>query len=328
MDEALKQLGFADAEETALGATIVNARIRTDGRARSKQERDHLQLLPLGQLADPEILSRRCCATWRDVLSPMQAHCKRIKEKDPGAYTVFIGPCIAKKDEADAIESTPTRRSTFDELHAVDEGRGHRARAARSAKPKRARARASSPPRAAFSRRMQTKNTGYTLHGRGRHGKLHGRAGGAAKPARFDKVLYRNERLRGQLHQRPGASANTTSRACSGDLHVVTLMPAGRISACEPLDGHCSKQFAFIGTHGAHARAARPSRPCCDQMGKTTPDKELNCGCCGYHHLPRKGHRRVPGQGRDCNVPAVPQGKGRDPSPTRSSATRPTPSLC
>lgn len=38
-----------------------------------------------------------------DVASPMQAHCKDIKKRYPGAKTVFIGPCVAKKDEALSI---------------------------------------------------------------------------------------------------------------------------------------------------------------------------------------------------------------------------------
>ena len=35
-----------------------------------------------------------------DVLSPMLAHCQLIKEQNPGAAAVFIGPCISKKEEA------------------------------------------------------------------------------------------------------------------------------------------------------------------------------------------------------------------------------------
>ena len=33
-------------------------------------------------------------------MSPMQAHCQSIKERIPGAKTVFIGPCVAKRSEA------------------------------------------------------------------------------------------------------------------------------------------------------------------------------------------------------------------------------------
>lgn len=43
-----------------------------------------------------------------DVLSPMQAHCQDIKKRIPGAKTVFIGPCVAKKDEAAITRGSPT----------------------------------------------------------------------------------------------------------------------------------------------------------------------------------------------------------------------------
>ena len=35
------------------------------------------------------------------VLTPAQAHCRLLKEQNPDCFTVFIGPCIAKKEEAD-----------------------------------------------------------------------------------------------------------------------------------------------------------------------------------------------------------------------------------
>jgi uncharacterized Fe-S cluster-containing protein len=50
------------------------------------------------------------------VMSPMQAHCMSIKDKFPGAKTVFIGPCISKKAEADQIEDLVDCVLTFEEL--------------------------------------------------------------------------------------------------------------------------------------------------------------------------------------------------------------------
>ena len=44
-----------------------------------------------------------------DVLSPMQAHCQDIKKRHPGAKTVFIGPCVAKKDEAEPLRRAGRR---------------------------------------------------------------------------------------------------------------------------------------------------------------------------------------------------------------------------
>ena len=46
----------------------------------------------------------------------MQAHCKDIKSRFPNAKTVFIGPCVAKKDEAEHYEGIVDAVLTFEEL--------------------------------------------------------------------------------------------------------------------------------------------------------------------------------------------------------------------
>ena len=111
---SLKKLGFADAEETAVGATIV--------------KREYERLLNEG---DRNILISSCCHSVNlliqkyypsclpylaDVLSPMQAHCKDIKQRYPDAKTVFIGPCVAKKDEADYYTGITDAVLTYEEL--------------------------------------------------------------------------------------------------------------------------------------------------------------------------------------------------------------------
>lgn len=116
MREAIKKLGFYDVEETAIGATIV----------KNEYER----------MADEEtqdIIITSCCHSVNlliqkyfpgllpylaDVLSPMQAHCADIKHRHPNAKTVFIGPCVAKKDEAQHYEGLVDAVLTFDELTA------------------------------------------------------------------------------------------------------------------------------------------------------------------------------------------------------------------
>ncbi len=114
MQKALKQLGFAGAEETAIGATIV------------KREYDRLV-----NEANMDVIISSCCHSINllvqkyfpkelpylaDVVSPMQAHCLDIKKRFPNAKTVFIGPCVAKKDEADYYEGIVDAVLTFDEL--------------------------------------------------------------------------------------------------------------------------------------------------------------------------------------------------------------------
>ena len=114
MRTALKKLGFFDVEETALGATMV----KTEYERMLKED-------------DRDVLISSCCHSVNlliqkhypqaleflaDVISPMQAHCKDIKERIPNAKTVFIGPCVAKKDEAEYYSDIVDAVLTFEEL--------------------------------------------------------------------------------------------------------------------------------------------------------------------------------------------------------------------
>lgn len=111
---ALKKLGFYDAEETAIGATIVK---REYDRLLSEENRDVVisscchSVNLLIQKYFPSVLPYLA-----DVLSPMQAHCQDIKRRIPNAKTVFIGPCVAKKDEADVFAGIVDAVLTFEEL--------------------------------------------------------------------------------------------------------------------------------------------------------------------------------------------------------------------
>ena len=114
MREALQKLGFADAEETALGATMVK---REYERILEEEHRDVVisscchSINLLIQKYFPTVLPYLA-----DVVSPMQAHCADIKKRIPGAKTVFIGPCVAKKDEAEHYEGIVDAVLTFEEL--------------------------------------------------------------------------------------------------------------------------------------------------------------------------------------------------------------------
>ncbi len=114
MREALEKLGFADAEETAIGATIVKNEYE---RLLHEEKRDILisscchSINLLIQKYFPHLLP-----FLADTMSPMQAHCVDIKKRHPGAKTVFIGPCVAKKDEAEHYEGIVDAVLTFEEL--------------------------------------------------------------------------------------------------------------------------------------------------------------------------------------------------------------------
>lgn len=114
MEQALLKLGFAGVEETAIGATIV------------KTQYDRMV-----REARQDIIISSCCHTVNlliqkhypaalpflaAVISPMQAHCKDIKRRFPDAKTVFIGPCISKKAEAETYPGITDCVLTFEEL--------------------------------------------------------------------------------------------------------------------------------------------------------------------------------------------------------------------
>ena len=116
MRDALKQLGFADADETAVGATIVKKRYE--------------EMLQEGQ---QDVIISSCCHSVNlllqkhypealpflaQVQSPMQAHCALIRREHPDAKTVFVGPCLSKKDEADRYPELVDCVLTFEELAA------------------------------------------------------------------------------------------------------------------------------------------------------------------------------------------------------------------
>ena len=102
MKLALAKLGFADAEETAVGAQAVT--------------KEYARLLKTGEFTN--FITSACPAACRmiqeyypkalrylaPVDSPMVAHAKIIKKQHPEARIVFIGPCIAKKREADECQ--------------------------------------------------------------------------------------------------------------------------------------------------------------------------------------------------------------------------------
>lgn len=114
MRKALMQLGFADAAETAVGATIV------------KNEYDRM-----ADAGEQDVIIATCCHTVNlliqkhftealpylaKVQSPMQAHCALLKKEHPGAKTLFIGPCISKKAEGEDYPGIVDCVLTFEEL--------------------------------------------------------------------------------------------------------------------------------------------------------------------------------------------------------------------
>ncbi|GAB6138956.1 4Fe-4S dicluster domain-containing protein [Halanaerobaculum tunisiense] len=120
----LTELGFTGVHEVALGADIVTI----------EETKELLDKLPAKQ----DYLTTSCCPSFLTLLkqefpgliekasstvSPMIATAKALQAQKPEANIVFIGPCIAKKNEAIAYD-TIDNVLTFEELGSIFVGAG------------------------------------------------------------------------------------------------------------------------------------------------------------------------------------------------------------
>lgn len=125
---ALKELGFADVYETALGA---------DMGAMTEAEH-YVKKVATGE---QEFALTSCCPSWSvmaknlfpetidkisNVLTPMVTTARLIKKEHPEASVVFIGPCASKKLEASrrSVRSDVDFVITFEELTGMFEAKG------------------------------------------------------------------------------------------------------------------------------------------------------------------------------------------------------------
>ncbi|MDD3334678.1 MAG: [Fe-Fe] hydrogenase large subunit C-terminal domain-containing protein [Eubacteriales bacterium] len=272
MREALVKLGFTDVEETAVGAQMVSDRYAAIMREKKKG-----------------VLISSCCPSINmliekyyptmlpylaNVLTPMQAHCKAIKEKEPEAFTVFIGPCIAKKAESDDSPYTDVAL-TYDELRDWLEAE-----------------KITLPPE-------------RTQVGDGMRARFYPATGGVLKAT--DKVEgFRRVAIDGidncravfdELENGTMSDVFIEMSACEGScingpcireyherrlkgaLRVDTYAGEKRFDRQSPED--INHRYAFTG--GQHVKfGSEAIQEMLYKMGKTSPEKELNCGSCGY----------------------------------------------
>jgi iron only hydrogenase large subunit-like protein len=125
---ALKELGFYDVYETAIGADM----------GAMAEAKHYAEEVATGNL--PFSLTS-CCPSWSvlakkffpetidkisNALTPMVATARVIKQEHPDAKVVFIGPCASKKLEASrrTIRSDVDFVITFEELTGIFEAKG------------------------------------------------------------------------------------------------------------------------------------------------------------------------------------------------------------
>ena len=277
MRDALQKLGFYDVEETAIGATIVKKEYE---RMLKEDERDVIittcchSVNLLIQKYFPSLLGYLA-----DVVSPMQAHCQDIKKRFPNAKTVFIGPCVAKKDEAEHYEGIVDAVLTFEELTTMLNEKGIELKPEiDTTKESRARF---FPTTGGILKTMTEKPEGYTyiaLDGVENcidalrdieNGKIHkcfiemSACTGSCIGGPVMEKYHRSSRIKDYI--------SVTDYAGEEDFDVST-----------PSFPEVRKQFEYI-----EHRLSEPSETeimnVLRQMGKFKPSQELNCGSCGYN---------------------------------------------
>ena len=273
MERALQKLGFAGASETAIGATIVKKEyenmIRRNKNSVIISSCCH-SVNTLIQKYYPEALPYLA-----KVLSPMQAHCQKIKQEHPGAATVFIGPCISKKDEAEQYPEYVDVVLTFEELS----GWLQEAEVAFDEIPDRqTKARARLFPTAGGIIRSMDLDEGMDY----------------IAVDGVDQCMTALDDILDHKIQNCFIEMSACKGSCVGGpvMDRERHMPVRDFVAVNRYAGTkdfgvtvpeaISKTMNFQGT-----RRQMPGSSVIDeilrQMGKTTPDQMLNCGSCGYN---------------------------------------------
>ena len=273
MRETLKKLGFFDAEETALGAEVVS---REYERIMIDNEMDMLissccpSVVMLIQRYYPDALRHLA-----PVKSPMQLHCDMIKQKWPDAYTVFIGPCYAKKGEADKADSVD-EAVTFYELKewmrdagvepvyldkAAEEGKRARRYPRQDGLVK------SMTPVKGWNRvAIDGVNDCIAALNEIRHGGVHKTflemtacEGSCVNGPAIRKNRYEN-RIRGTVAV--NEYSGNSDFGIQTDIPINTLYPPEPVRRMQPDEEEIQRVL--------------------QRLGKDTPQTALNCGCCGY----------------------------------------------
>ena len=288
--KALKQLGFYDVEETAIGATIVKNEYE---RMLREDERDVVisscchSINLLIQKHYPQALQYLA-----DVVSPMQAHCMDIKKRMPEAKTVFVGPCVAKKDEAEHYEGIVDAVLTFEELTKWLETEGITFEyEADNEECSRARF---FPTTGGVLKTMAQDMPGYTY---------------LALDGVDNCIAALKDIISGNIHKCFIEMSACVGSCVGGPVmekyhHTETIRDyitianyAGKkdFDVTQPKVSELQKNFEYI-----EQRSQMPSdmeiQNILRQMGKFKPSQELNCGSCGYNTCREKAIAIIQGK--------------------------------
>lgn len=275
MRAALKKLGFDRVEETAVGASVV----KTEYEKIIKERRQSViistcchSVNTLVQKYYPEALPYLA-----HVLSPMQAHCKMLKEEDPELKTVFIGPCISKKAEADESPYVDCVL-TFEELSAWFEKEGITVEAGED-HTEESRARLF-PTTGGILRTMACDDPEYTYMA------IDGvenciNALEDIKSGKMENCFVEMSACFGSCIN--GPAMDQGQRQPVQDFIAVNKYAGKKDFAVpQPASEELKHDFDYISLY--HLMPGNIEiEAILKKMGKTRPEQELNCGACGYN---------------------------------------------
>ncbi|MBQ1436068.1 MAG: histidine kinase [Clostridia bacterium] len=281
MREALKSLGFHDAEETALGATIVK---REYERLLSEEGRD---IVISSCCHSVNLLIQKyfpsCLPYLADVMSPMQAHCADIKKRIPNAKTVFIGPCVAKKDEAQMYEGIVDAVLTFEELTRMFNADGIEPK--KEIVPNDRSLARFFPTTGGILKTMHLDAPGYSY---------------LALDGVENCISALKDIERGLIHKCFIEMSSCAGSCIGGPVmekyHKSPVRDYASISRfagsqdfdiAQPVASSIRKMFDPI-AHHASMPSEEKIKEIMKEMGKTSPEMELNCGSCGYNSCREK----------------------------------------
>ena len=119
---AAKKLGFLDCDETAKGAFVV----KCEYERLIKEKKNNIIISSCCHSVNlliekhfPEAVKYLAA-----VITPMMAHGKMLKEENPDCAVVFVGPCISKKAEIEQYEGVIDVALTFEEFDEMLEKSG------------------------------------------------------------------------------------------------------------------------------------------------------------------------------------------------------------
>lgn len=276
MKKALKKLGFADAEETAEGATVV------------KKKYDEMV-----EKGEQELIISSCCHSVNlliqkhfpealpylaKTVSPMQAHSLEIKQRNPEAKTVFIGPCISKKAEAEDYPGIVDCVLTFEELTGWLEEKGIAFEPCEDDEKEGGRARLF-PTGGGILRSMECNNKDYTyLHVDGTENCVN--ALREIVDGKMGKCFIEMSACYGSCVSGPVIERNR--HACVSNTVTVDKYAKERdFDALALSNEKMTKEIKFIGVKRLMP-GSKAIEEILKKMGKRSPADELNCGSCGY----------------------------------------------